>query len=396
MAAESFRFEIRSAVESGPGTRRRLGAVLEGLAARRVLLVTDQGVRAAGVAGEVERAFAGDPHGAAIAALVEDVPQDARAGTVQEVAGAFRRAQADAIVAVGGGSVLDTAKAARWALGRGIEDVRAALRGNRGERWPKAGPLPIPLVALPTTAGTGAEVSPVAVVLNEELGIKTNLLSPFIAADVAILDAELTFGLPPRVTAFTGFDALTHAVEAYFSPRATPLSDAYALEALRIIARDLPRVVEDGQDAARRQRMLLGSLMAILAFSQALDAIPAHNLAHAFGGRFGLPHGLCNAVLLPAVMEAMPSFYLGRSAELAAALGLARQDDAQPAFDAVLGFLRRVRADAGLPSDFSEFSLDPAVRGEMPELVRRDPAGVSYELPREVCETVVREVYGPS
>ncbi len=394
MGAESFRFELRSAVESGPGMRRRLPALLEGLGARRVLIVTDRGVRAAGVSGEVEAAIARDPRGVELAGRVEDVPQDARTGAVEEVGAAFRDAGADAIVAVGGGSVIDTAKAARWALGRGIADVRAELRGNRGERWPKVGALPVPLVALPTTAGTGAEVSPVAVVLNEDLGIKANLLSPFIAADVAILDAELTVGLPPRITAFTGFDALTHAVEAFFSPRATPLTDAWALEALRIIARDLPAAVADGRDAARRQRMLLASMMAILAFSQGLDAIPVHNLAHAFGGRFGLPHGLCNAVLLPAVLEAMPSFYLGRAGEIALALGLAAGEDPGAALDAVLLFLRRLRAEAGLPSDFSEFALDQEAQGELPELVRQDPAGVSYEIPGEVTRAVVGEVYG--
>ena len=397
MAGDTFfRFEMRSAVESGPGSRRRVGGVLQGLGARRVLLVTDQGLRSAGVAAEVEGALEADSRGIAIASAYERVEQDARAGTVAEIAQAFQDAGADGIVAVGGGSVLDAVKAARWLLGRGLRDPRQELRGNRGERWPKAGPIGIPFVALPTTAGTGAEVSPVAVVLNEDLGVKTNLLSPFIVADVAILDAELTVSLPPEITAFTGFDAMTHAVEAFFSPRANPISDAHALAAARVIVRDLPRVAADGGDLAARQRMLVASSLAILAFSLALDAIPVHNLSHALGGRFGLPHGLCNAVLLPEVLDALPSLYLGRAGEFARAIGLPVAPGPAAELVGLSGFLRRLREDLGLPGDFRALGLNPNGRGELAELVRSDPAGVAYEIPREALEKVFREVFGLS
>jgi alcohol dehydrogenase class IV len=299
------------------------------------------------------------------------------------------------IVAVGGGSVLDAAKVARWLVGRGLADVARELRGNRGERWPKAGPLPLPLVALPTTAGTGAEVSPVAVVLNDELGVKVNLLSPFIAADVAVLDAELTLSLPPEVTAFTGFDALTHALEAFFSPKASAVSDAFALQAMHLCLQVLPEVVRDGSDVPLRQRMLEASLLGIVAFGQALDAIPVHNLAHAIGGRLGIAHGLCNAVLLPEVMAALPQHYLGRAPQLAARLGLGDAGEPAAALDALIGRIRDLRRQIGLPQDFSGRGTTPPPAGELRELVRRDPAGVAYELPAEVVDRVAAAVFPP-
>lgn len=393
MPGESFRFELRSVVESGPGSRRRVAGWLGGLGARRPLLVTDRGVRAAGASAAVEEALSQAGADVRIAGRIEDVPQDARTGAIEGIVAAYRAAGADAIVAVGGGSVIDAAKVARWALGRGVQVLDEALPGNRGERSPKAGALGLPLIALPTTAGTGAEVSPIAVVLNERLGIKVNLLSPYIAADVAILDAELTLGLPAEVTAYTGFDALTHAVEAVCSPRASGLSDAYALAALRTIARDLPRVVADGQDVAARGRMLVASLMAITAFGQALDAIPVHNLAHAIGGRFGLPHGLCNAVLLPALVAALPDFYRGRAGELLDALG-APVVDGPGGPDALAGHLRQLRQALGLPGDFGRHALPTMAPGELCALVAGDPSGVAYTLAAETVERVAQEVWG--
>lgn len=395
MAEADFRFEMRTTVQSGPGCRRLLPGLLEGLGGRRVLLVTDQDLIRVGVAAEVTRLFAGAPGGVELLAVVDDVPQDAHGETVHRVAAEYRTRGADSIVAVGGGSVLDTAKAARWMLGRGVADIEEALTGNRGERWPKARPIGIPFIGIPTTAGTGAEVSPIAVVRNARLGVKTNLLSPFIPPDFALLDAELTVGLPPRITAFTGFDALTHAIEAHFSPRANSLADAYALAAARIIARDLPIVVAHGEDIGARQRMLVASSMAILAFSLALDAIPVHNMAHAFGGRFGIPHGLGNAVLLPSVMDALPDFYLERARGMAEAMGIAGLPEEPGGCRAALvARIRALRREVGLPDTFAEFRLDPAALPTMPECVRRDPARIAYELPAEVVRRVTWEVAG--
>lgn len=395
LGESSFRYELRTTIEGGPGCRSMLPGIVRGLGGTRTLLVTDQGLVRAGVAREVISLFEGAPGDSELSGVVDDVPQDARGETVNRLAAEYLRLGADSLVAVGGGSVLDAAKAARWLVGRGIVDIRDALTGNRGERWPKAQPIALPFVALPTTAGTGAEVSPIAVVLNERLGIKTNLISTFITPDFALLDAELTLGLPPRITAFTGFDALTHAIEAHFSPRSNAITDAYAREAIRIIVEELPRVVHHGDDLEARSRMLAASSMAILAFGHSLDAIPVHNMAHAFGGRFGIPHGLANAVLLADVMSALRPFYAARARSLGETLGLRElPDDPEACLDAVAQFLRDLRGRVGLPGNFAEFNLDPGALSGMVDLVHRDPAGVSYELPADVIERVTGEVSG--
>lgn len=395
MTTSYFQFGVRTAVNSGSGCRSLLPELLRGLGGHRALLVTDKGLTKAGVTAQVKKLFDGLPQPVRLVGVFDDVEQDAKGGIINKGVERYKALGADCIIALGGGSVLDTAKAMKWMLHKGLADIRMGLLSNTIEMFPEAQYIPIPHVALPTTAGTGAEVSPITVVFNELLHVKTNLINPFVAADFALLDPDLTLGLPPRITAFTGFDVLTHALEAYFSPVANPMADAYAIQSTRMVVANLKRAVHEGSNLMARSNMLIASCMAISAFSVALNAIPVHNMAHAFGAKFGIPHGLANAVLLPNVMAAMPDFYQPRAQAFAKELGIANPpSDPQAALDAVVAFIRDLRSAVDLPDTFAEFNIAPSDLPQMVKLVQSDPSGILFRLPDAVIERVGQEVAG--
>jgi alcohol dehydrogenase class IV len=390
-----FQFAFRTVVHSGTGSRSMLPDLIRGLGGERAVLFTDQGLVKAGVAEKITELFQQENSDVQLVGIFEEIEQDAHAEVINRGVAYIKSCKADALIALGGGSVIDTVKGVKWALHKNLTDIREELQGNMRERWPKAQPMEIPHIAIPTTAGTGAEVSPIAVVFDERTGVKCNMNHPFVSADMAILDPELTVGLPPKITAFTGFDALTHAIEAYFSPKHHPMADALALHAIRLIAGHLKTAVQEGGDLDARARMLEASTMACTAFGLTLHAIPVHNMAHAFGAKFGIPHGLANAVLLPNVMESLSPFYQGRIHGLAEALGL-RDVTADPdqCVGQIVAYLRAWRADCGLPDTFAEFKIDPAALATIVEAVQSDPTAVGYALPAELIEKVSSEVAG--
>ncbi|SDW65099.1 Alcohol dehydrogenase, class IV [Alicyclobacillus hesperidum] len=395
MTTTHFLFGVRTAVHSGSGCRTLLPELLRGLGGKRALLVTDKGLTTAGVTARVTSLFDGLPQPVRLVGVFDDVEQDAKGAVIGKAVERFKAVGADSLIALGGGSVLDTVKAMKWMMHKGLTDIRMGLVSNTIETFPEAQYIPIPHVALPTTAGTGAEVSPIAVVFNELLNVKTNLIHPFVAADFALLDPDLTLGLPPRITAFTGFDALTHALEAYFSPVANPMTDAYAIQATRMIVKHLPTAVHDGNNVEARANMLIASCMAISAFSVALNAIPVHNMAHAFGAKFNIPHGLANAVLLPNVMAALPDFYTSRARSFGEELGIRDlPDNPRACLDAVITFLRNLRTKVCLPDTFAEFRIQQADLAQMVGLVQSDPSGLLFRLPDAVIERVSQEVAG--
>ncbi|MFL6556076.1 MAG: iron-containing alcohol dehydrogenase, partial [Bacillus sp. (in: firmicutes)] len=323
-----------------------------------------------------------------------DIKQDAESSCINEAVRYAREIGADSLLAVGGGSVLDTVKGVKYALHKGLTDIKEAIpAGLLYESFPKANYMPIPHIAIPTTAGTGSEVSPIAVIFNEEIQMKTNIINPFINADMAILDPDLTVGLPPVITAFTGFDALTHAIEALASPTATGLTDAYALHAIRLIEKNLPVAVFDGSNLDARMDLLQASLMGITAFSFALNAIPVHNMAHAYGALFRIPHGLANAVFLPVVMELVPDLYLPKAAELAQALNVdVKGDTPQTALAKVIGKIKLLQYKVGLPADFKQFNIsEEALQLAIPA-VMKDPAALSFPMPKELIAAIGQKV----
>lgn len=287
-----FLFQTPANLRVGPGASREVGALLSGMGARRVLVVTDAGVRIAGLlAGALAALEEAELACTVFDAVVADPPVEVIEAAVE----AGRRGGAEAVLGIGGGSPMDTAKLAAYLLGSGdrLEDVYG-IGNAKGRR--------LPLVLAPTTAGTGSEVTPIAIVTTGAAE-KKGVVSPALFADWAVLDAELTLGLPPHVTAATGIDAMVHAIEAYTTRhRKNPLSDMLAREALRLLAGNIRTACANGQNRAARQAMLLGAMLAGQSFTNAPVAA-VHALAYPIGGLFHVPHGVSNALMLPHVLR---------------------------------------------------------------------------------------------
>lgn len=275
-----------------PGLMRSPEAWGVSLGARRVFLITDPGLVQAGVVAPVVAALRAA--GASVTVFAE-VQADPPAEVVLATVAAARDSGAELVMGLGGGSSLDTAKLV--ALLAATPQPLEAIYGIGLAQGPR-----LPLIQVPTTAGTGSEVTPIAIVTTPTLE-KKGVVSPLLYPDLALLDAELTTGLPPAVTAMTGIDAMVHAIEAYTSRlRKNPVSDALAKEALRLLFVHLPKVLANGQDVAARSAMLAGSMMAGMAFANApVGAV--HALAYPLGGLFHVPHGLSNALVLAPVLE---------------------------------------------------------------------------------------------
>ena len=290
---DGFSFEMPVRIVWGSPAAAALTEVLDGLGARRVLVVTDPGVAATGLPAEIAAALGG----AGIDAVVHD--QVSGNPAVGDVAAARARAvehRSDALVAVGGGSAIDTAKAAAMLLANGGEYADYQWEGRPVTR------RSLPLAAVPTTAGTGSEVSKVAVISDPAQPFKKGVASPLMFARAAVLDPLVTVGLPPQVTAATGMDAFVHALEAYTGRRTNPISDLLALESLRLCVAGLERATRDGSDLAARRSMMLAALYGGMAMDQAGLGL-VHALSGGLCSHLHLHHGLANALLLPYVAD---------------------------------------------------------------------------------------------
>jgi len=344
----AFVFSAPTRIVYGEGCAAEAGIEMSALGGRRPFLVTDAGVRAAGLAYGVMKAL-----GKACAGVFDEVPQDTGVHVVEKAAELARSCGADGVVSLGGGSVLDTGKGLALLLTEGgrLADYQGFQMLTRRQAFH---------VAIPTTAGTGSEATTVAVIKDHQARSKVLLFDAHLAPDVGLLDPRLLVSLPPRITAFTGMDALTHAVEAVHSLQAEPFSDALALHAVRLIAGSLPACVERGQDLEARGRMLVAATLAGQAFTNAMVCV-VHALAHTLGGRFGVPHGLANAILLPFGMEYNLESSAARYALVAEAFGVRQagmgaEESARAAVEAVrdlsarVGLPRRLR-EAGVPRE---------------------------------------------
>lgn len=292
MSSGYFDFVLPTPVWFGPGLAERLPWELRRRGLFRALLITDRGVRAAGLLDSILSNLKEDE----IACHVWDgVVSNPDAGSVREGLEVAERARPDALVAVGGGSSLDTAKAISVCLGNGTQDV-LGLVGAKGLR---SGP---PVFCLPTTSGTGSEVSYWAVITDRSNHEKLSLGDPALSPALAIVDPRLTLSLPPELTLWTGLDALTHAVEAFLSTQGCPLSDLLSQEAISLCVRSLARAVEQGGDLGARGDMALASLLAGAAM-QHVGLGLVHAMSHQVSGFYDTQHGLANAILLPHVLE---------------------------------------------------------------------------------------------
>ncbi|MFH1117327.1 MAG: iron-containing alcohol dehydrogenase [Pseudomonadota bacterium] len=335
-----FSWMNRPRILYSPGLRSEIGFELGQMGASRVAVFTDRGVRDAGVTDLVAEAVRNSD--LELVGIFDDILQDARIDNINRGAEFYRSKAADSMVAVGGGSVMDAAKSVNILIGEGADDFRPFA--EQGALWEGAKPLP-PHVVFPTTAGTGSEVTNAIVVLDTEAKVKHQVTHPF-NADIAMLDPELTVRLPSKITAFTGMDALTHAIEGVTSTGAQPISDALGLHAIRLIMKYLPRAVDEPEDIEARGNMLIASTLAGMCFGNSMTGA-VHAAAHALGAHYGVPHGMANAIMLPVVMEfnvaEVPDRYvLAADAMGVEVTGMSPEQAARLAVEAVKDLKRRI------------------------------------------------------
>jgi alcohol dehydrogenase class IV len=294
----------------GLGAVEKIGEEAQLLKTKKVLIITDPGVIQAGLLENIEKSLqsVGLPF-----VIFDGVEPDPRIEVVEKSVEKAKREGVDLIIGFGGGSSLDIAK------------VTSIMITNHGKIDSFFGvdlvPNPgIPLILVPTTAGTGSEVTPIAILSDTREKLKKGIVTPTLFPEVALLDPKLTIGLPPSVTAFTGMDALTHAIEAYYSINSTDLSDLFAYRAMELISKNLRMAYAHGENLVARSNMMEGSLLAGIAFANAgVGAV--HAFAYPLGGEFHLAHGLTNTLMLPYVMRYNILGCPGKFAQMAIAFG---------------------------------------------------------------------------
>ncbi len=382
---QPFSFATTAQILCESGSAARLGALCRERGADRVLIVSDPGITRLGLLDGVLPGFAA----AGVAVQVFDqVLADPPEAVVLQAAMQALEMGAQLVVGFGGGSSMDVAKLVALLAHPQASQELPELFGVGNARGPR-----LPLIQVPTTAGTGSEVTPIAIVTTGAT-TKSGVVSPYLLPDLALLDADLTLGLPPAVTAATGIDAMVHAIEAYTSKlKKNPLSDLLAREALRLLAQNLDAVVHDGANREARQAMLLGACLAGQAFANAPVAA-VHALAYPLGGHFHIPHGLSNALVLPEVMRFNAPAAAALYAELAPLLlgERLRPGDRDGLVGQFIDELAALSPRCGLPSRLR----DAGVPEHMLRLLASDAMQQQRLLvnnPREVDEADALAIY---
>ncbi len=334
----SFSFSLPTKIVFGPGCLPQLIDELNAFGGKRPIIITDRGVAAAGILDRLTRLLDGADIPYAVYDGVEANPKDVN---VEAGAAVARQFGADCIIAAGGGSPIDCAKSVGVLLAHNATEIKK-YEGKTAATEP----LPL-LITIPTTSGTGSELTFSSVITDTKNKYKMTVKSPFTAAKVAICDPELTLSVPPAVTAATGMDALTHAIEAYTATCSEPIADAAALYAIELIYGSLAAAVEHGDDLDVRSAMLMGSMLAGIAFSHS-DVASVHCVAESLGGIYDLPHGTCNAIFLPHVMEYSMPYCQQKYARVAKAMGFSFESDEEGARLAVSA-VQQLAKDVQLP-----------------------------------------------
>jgi alcohol dehydrogenase class IV len=353
----------------GVGCIRNLARACRDLGMSRPLLVTDPGL--AGLA-MVRNALAANEAEGLPTGLFSEVKPNPVGRNVDEGVAAYAAGGHDGVIAFGGGSALDAAKAIAFMSGQtrpiwDFEDV--------GDNWKAADEAGIaPIVAVPTTAGTGSEVGRASVIVDEESHCKKIIFHPKMLPGVVISDPELTVGLPPDITAATGMDALAHCLEAYCAPGYHPMAEGIAVEGMRLVKDWLPAAVADGRNLAARAHMLAAASMGATAFQKGLGAI--HSLSHPVGALYDTHHGLTNAVFMPYVLAYNRGAVEERMARLAAWLDLP-----DPSFGAVMDWIMDLRARLKIPHTLKEIGVGDDRLDEVSEMAAVDPTAPTNPIP---------------
>ncbi len=381
-----FAFTGARKIVFGRGSLQQLPDLIREFSARRPLIVLDKQLAATGLKEQVIDLLNVKGIESRIFDQVDPEPKLALADTGAKLA---LKAKCDLVVGIGGGSAMDVAKAV------------AVVAGNKGKAGDYLGlnkvPGPgLPKIMIPTTAGTGSEVTFTSVFVRPELKKKEGMNSPFLYPELALLDPLLTVSLPPGPTASTGIDALCHAIESYTSINASPLSELISLEAITLIAANLRTAVHDGSNIAAREKMLLGSLYAGLGLANA-GVTAVHSLSYPLGGKYGIPHGLANTVLLPHVMSYNLPGAQEKFADIAAAMG--EIVDNMPLREAAYLAVEAVNAlieDCGVQTSLEELGIeedDFAALAEIALTVARPLANNPRPVTREDAVAIYEDAF---
>jgi alcohol dehydrogenase class IV len=307
--SQTRQFRAPAVISTGPGAAKEVGAYAR-QHGRKALIVTDANLEKIGLLAEVKASL--DTAGVGYS-VYDKVVMEPVVAYVDDGLRAFKEAGTDVVVAVGGGSPIDTGKAVA-AMARNPGKISEFMGAG------KLGKPSVPLIAIPTTAGTGSEVTPFTIITEPATDVKMLISSPYLLPSVALVDPLMTMKMPKGITAATGLDALTHAIEAYVSVKAQPITDTFALQAIRLISGNLRKAYTQPDDLAARSDVLMGALQAGLAFANSSVAL-VHGMARPIGAYFHVAHGISNAVLLPTVIEWSVPGNPRRYADIAEALG---------------------------------------------------------------------------
>ncbi len=370
----------------GAGSSSRLGELVAGFGHSKVLIVTDSVISKLGLLKGLQDALT---EGGAQSVVFDEITPDAPIPLVERGIAFCRDNDCDAIVAFGGGSSMDSAKAIAMAVAnpKPLRQLAGYFKGRRN---------PMPIYAVPTTAGTGSEVTVAAVVSDPSKQDKVVIIDPRLVPKMAALDPALMTGLPPHITAATGIDALTHAIESFVGNWATPYTDGMALAAVGLIFGNLRTCYTDGKNIAAREKMALASTYAGLAFTRA-NVGYVHAIAHQFGGKYHTPHGLANAIMLPHVMRYSAPAITKRLAQLAVRAKLGKASDRDDALaEKFLDAIDDLNRDLGIP-----LHLDKLQEADIPALAKAacHEAHTGYPVPRYMtqkqCEQLIAQVLPP-
>jgi alcohol dehydrogenase class IV len=371
----------------GPGSSGRLGQAIAGFGHSKILIVTDSIISKLGLLKPLTDALSA---GGANYVVFDEITPDAPIPLIEKGIAFYKEHECDAIVAFGGGSSMDASKAIAVAVSnpKPLRQLAGYLKGLRA---------PVKIYAVPTTAGTGSEVTVAAVISDPETHKKLVIVDPRMVPKMAALDPSLMTGLPPHITAATGIDALTHAVEAFVGHWTTGYSDGMALTAVGLIFENLRVAYNDGANLAAREKMALASTYAGFAFTRA-NVGYVHAIAHQFGGLYHTPHGLANAIMLPYVLKYSSPVITERLATLALRAKVGTEDEssevlAQKFLDAV----DQLNRDLGIPTYLAALK-----ESDIPALAKAAcwEAHTGYPVPRymsqDVCEGIIRQALPPA
>ncbi len=382
-----FDFQSAKRISFGLGKIKELGREVKNFGAEKILLVSDRNLKQVGIIDKVEKILRTEN---IESVLYDEVSPEPNSEIADECMELGKKENCDLVVGIGGGSVLDVAKAAAILI----------VNGGKTEEYQGFGSkIKIPglkTILIPTTAGTGSEVTPTAVFINRKKKIKLGINSPYLFTDLALLDPELSLSLPREVTAYTGMDALTHAIESYVANRSSIISEMFALESFELIWNNLSLAVKNGQNIQARANLLLGSCLAGIAIANAGVGI-AHALSYPLSVFLKLPHGLANGILIPYVMKYNYESKPKKFALLARKMGILEENlNEEQLASLSWGKVVLLNQEIGIPKDLSKFNIPDSLIPKLVEdtfllkpVVENNPHPFSEIMAKEILEDLI-------